>query len=220
MHSKHDEAYAALAVSIEIKKNRGYYAKMLMRRYEISLDSDYWHFRLFAHPPQLPLYSANRQIGFLFNVFGSLHRTVTGPTTGTILSPFTLAMHGVRYLGLRIGLGAVAALATGDDFGGERIRSFARRPAYLTANDLEIPTILDDELKELAVKNSSEVLQGVYELLSAPVAINVAEIVRKTLTNPYLVHSQYYQHEQLICQIASVISGSENGLGRAESTSS
>jgi hypothetical protein len=222
MQSKHDEAYAALVASIEVMRNRGRYARMLIKRYEIFPNMDYWYFRLLALPP-IPVRGTHRLTRSLlkgFRIFDRIVNTATAAITGVTLLPFTLAVYGVRYLGVRIGLGAVAAMATGDDFGRERITSFARRPPYLMAKDLEIPPILDDELKDQAARSSSEVLHGIYELLSAPVATNVAEIVRKALTDPYLVHSQYYKHEQLICQMASAISGNENFPGRGESSSS
>ena len=130
--------------------------------------------------------------------------------------PVLLAMYAVRILSLRIGLGAIAATAIGDDSPLERITSVTRRPSYFIAKDLDIPNILDDELKEEALRKSSKVLQGVYELQSGPFVTNVAELVRQCLTDPYIVHSQYYRHEELISLIATAISNNGNVARPAE----
>jgi len=128
---------------------------------------------------------------------------MTHAMNGAIFVPVLTLAYLVRLIGLRIGLNAIASIAVGDDLSCERITLVTRDPNILRATDIEIPTSLEDDMMQKASKASSQIVHGLYEWNTA--ALNVAEFVQKSLSDPYLVHSQYYCEEQLIARMALAI---------------
>jgi hypothetical protein len=127
------------------------------------------------------------------------------------LFPVYQAFQAVRFIGLRAGVNAIASMAMGDDLSAQRITSISRRPVDLVTEDLVIPDAIDNEMMEIASRGSLDVIHGVYGLHSASAALNVGEFVRKSLSDPYIIHSQYCRHDRLIEQVAAAVASHQNG---------
>jgi pimeloyl-ACP methyl ester carboxylesterase len=205
MSSKYDEAYMALTAALDVRRRLGELARRLVGRYSVFPDMEYWMFRwgggfIFPDPIEGTNWVARISRGYqrLFN-------RVTIVANGAAFTPVLMMAYLVRLVGMRIALNAIASMAVGDDLSYERITSVFRQPENLKTTNIEIPTSLDDEMMQKASKTSSQIVHGIYESNSGAAAMNVAEFVRKSLSDPYVVHSQYYCEEQLIARMALAI---------------
>jgi hypothetical protein len=200
MSSKHDEAFKALTVAVDVRKNLGELARRLVGRYNVFPDMEYWLFRWgggYIAP------NPDEGVTRIYASYVRLFNRITYAMNGAIFVPVLTLAYLVRLIGMRIGLNAIASSAVGDDLSFERITLITRDPNILRATNIEIPTSLEDDMMQKASKASSQIVHGLYEWNTA--ALNVAEFVQKSLSDPYVVHSQYYCEEQLIARMALAI---------------
>src|SRR5262249_14417058 len=129
--------------------------------------------------------------------------------------PMSAAIYLVRRAGALAGLKTISNVATGDDLVVGQIVEFSRQPQNLTSCELNIPEALDEELRDKALKASSKMVARLYNLDKAPAdaafLTSVVEAVRISMTDLELVHSQYYQREEIIDQIAMAIATGQPG---------
>lgn len=209
MSSRYDEAYASLVASLEVRRNCRQYAKMLIGRYNFFPDISYWYFKWLNFMPVNLFHTSNWFSRPLEKTQQLLLLLQTG-MAAIMYFPVLYSIYLARLYGLRIGLNAITAMAIGDDLLDERITSISRRPKWLIASDLPIPKPIDEELKAKVIAHDSNFLHGAYETWGDFLPTSVAEMVRQSLIDEHVVHSQYYKHQELIFEIAAAISGKHN----------
>jgi len=202
MSSKNDEAFKALTAAVDVRKNLGELARRLVGRYNVFPDTEYWLFRWGGYIAPNPGEGTN-WVTRIYASYVRLLNRMTYAVNGAIFVPVLTLAYLVRLIGMRIGLNAIASIAVGDDLSSERITLVTRDPNILQATNIEIPTSLEDDMMQKASKASSQIVHGLYEWNTA--ALNVAEFVQKSLSDPYIVHSRYYSEEQLIARMALAI---------------
>ena len=131
----------------------------------------------------------------------------------TVLFPFTITMHKFKVFAVRAGLRTMSGIALGDDLTIERISSINSSPDHSHSTKIEIPDSVEAVLRTGAEKYSSEVFNRVYQYgpdrNNRNPAAQLVDRVKSSLSDPNLVHCQYYRNEIVIEMIADTISSAE-----------
>ena len=221
--SKYDEAYSALLIAAKIKKSARSYSKSILgglKIFKISksnisiFDALFSLYLPFLNKPFSYSKNSNwnlirkafRRIISLYNLFAAFLITL-------LTSPFRVSIFFTKRLIIYLGLKQISSSAMGDDILGEEIITFTRKPSGIDITEIKIPDRIEEQLKRHASHENTILINDVLRPLNIDqrneFIDGIVETVESTLSNQKLVHSQYYENDEIISLIAKKLNSNK-----------